>query len=120
MDEWFGFTHYQSCVWAIGILSVCNTPTTHTHTQSAELALREFQTILEDYHSMHFVPAHWGAARALVLLHRHSRALLTARNGLEQLPLVKLPSNFTWPGTSNIMTEALVQNVEVMLTTCAL
>lgn len=64
---------------------------------------------------MHFVPAHWGAARALVLLHRHSRALLTARNGLEQLPLVKLPPNFTWPGTSKIMTEALLQNVEVLL-----
>ncbi len=62
---------------------------------------------------MHFVPAHWGAARALVLLHRHSHALLTARNGLEQLPLVKLPPNFTWPGTSKIMSEALLQNIEV-------
>ena len=88
-------------------------PPPHPLWQSAELALKEFQTILEQHRHMHFVPAHWGAARALVLLSRHSHALLTARNGLEQLPLVKIPPNFTWPGTDIVMEQVLLPNIEV-------
>ena len=62
---------------------------------------------------MKFIPAMWGTAKALVQLHRHSGAFDIVRKALEQLPLIKVSYNMTWPGTVRCMSETLTQNVEV-------
>ena len=62
---------------------------------------------------MKFIPAQWGAAKALVQLHSHTSALKIVKKALEQLPLIKVSYNMMWPGTVRCMSETLTQNVEV-------
>ena len=96
-----------------GIISVCKynilTP------QTTEAAVVQFTIILEQYDMIIFPPALYGLAKALVRLHRHFEALEKAKEGLELLPSYHLPVSLHWPGTDEIMTEALAQNVEVKL-----
>ena len=90
------------------ILYVCLTQTTET-------AVVQFTIILEQYGMVIFPPALYGLGKALAQLHRHFEALEKAKEGLELLPSYgnHLPVSLTWPGTNEVMTEALVQNVEV-------
>ena len=60
-----------------------------------------------------FPPALYGLGKALAQLHRHFEALEKAKEGLELLPSYHLPVSMHWPGTDEIITEALAQNVEV-------
>ena len=83
------------------------------YTQNTETAIVQFTIILEQYNTVIFPPALYGLGKALAQLHRHFEALEKAKEGLELLPSYHLPVSLTWPGTNEIMTEALVQNVEV-------
>ena len=60
-----------------------------------------------------FPPALYGLAKALAKLHRHSEALEKTKEGLKLLSSYHLPSSLNWPGTNEVLTEALAQNVEV-------
>ena len=64
-----------------------------------------------------FPPALYGLGKALAQLHRHFEALEKAKEGLELLPSYHLPVSMHWPGTDEIITEALAQNVEVHVCT---
>ena len=73
----------------------------------------QFTIILEQYSMVIFPPALYGLGKALAQLHRHFEALEKAKEGLELLPSYHLPVSLTWPGTDEILAEALAQNVEV-------
>lgn len=73
----------------------------------------QFTIILEQFSKVIFPPALYGLGKALAQLHRHFEALDKAKEGLELLPSYHLPVSLHWPGTNEIMTEALAQNVEV-------
>ena len=81
--------------------------------QTTKLAIAQFNIILEQYGMVIFPPALYGLGKALAQLHRHFEALDKAKEGLELLPSYHLPVSLHWPGTDEIMTEALAQNVEV-------
>ncbi len=86
--------------------------------QSVELALRWFELIVTEFSVMRFGPAYLGAAKALVILHQHSEALVMARNGLLELPLNRFMNGIAWPGTDKILTDALTPTVEVFSISC--
>ena len=79
------------------------------------MAVVQFTVILEDYKMVIFPPALYGLGKALAQLHRHTEALEKAKEGLELLPSYHLPASMTWPGTNEILSEALSQNVEVLV-----
>ena len=86
----------------------------YTCTQSLEAAVSQFMTIVEKKDLMvPFPPAFYGLGKALAKLHRHGDALDKAREGLKLLRNYHLPVSLTWPGTNEVLTEALAQNVEV-------
>ena len=86
----------------------------YTCTQSLEAAVTQFTTIVEKKDLMvPFPPALYGLGKALAKLHRHGDALEKAKEGLKLLPSYHLPVSLTWPGTNEVLTEALAQNVEV-------
>ena len=81
--------------------------------QTIKAAIKQFTTIISDYVMVPFPPALYGLGKALSILHRQAEALKKAKEGLKLLPSYHLPSSLTWPGTNEVITEALVQNVEV-------
>ena len=91
------------------VMSICLS----LYAQSTEAAVVQFTTILEKYCKVVFPPALFGLGKALAQLHRHLEALEKAKKGLELLPSYHLPVSLTWPGTNEVITEALAHNVEV-------
>ena len=86
--------------------------------QATEEALTQFTTITEKYFMVPFPPALFGMGKALAQLHCHLEALEKAKEGLKLLPSYHLPASLTWPGTSEVLNEALAQNVEVCVCVC--
>ena len=89
------------------------------YTQNSETAVVQFTTILEKYSKVVFPPALYGLGKALAQLHRHLEALDKAKEGLELLPSYHLPVSLTWPGTNEVITDALAHNVEVYVSVCS-
>ena len=86
----------------------------YTCTQSLVAAVNQFTIIVEKKDLMvPFPPAFYGLGKALAKLHCHGDALEKAKEGLKLLPDYHLPVSLTWPGTNEVLTEALAQNVEV-------
>ena len=86
----------------------------YTYTQTLEAAVTQFTIIVEKKDLMvPFPPAFYGLGKALAKLHRHGDALEKAKEGLMLMPNYHLPVSMTWPGTNEVLTEALAHNVEV-------